>query len=264
MLPVRKPFANITVFLTVIDPTAFSCYKSRSCGFIEINYHSLTLENFFAKNSFLPLQSLIKENRTLETRIKILNDAGNLFIKHGFKHTTMDFIAHNLGISKRTIYENFKNKEELVREFLLKIILEHKNSLLHIVNNSENVIEALIQFGQYNRKLFAEFNPSFFDELRRYHAQLFDSTVNDSKVKNQEVSYLILKKGVNEGTFIKEIDIDIANQFIHKIMDHFFKMNKETEVPHTKVWHTIFFPYIKGICTSKGLAILNSVSMAEY
>jgi len=108
----------------------------------------------------LPTLQLI--NRKLETREKILNAAGNLFIREGLKSITMDTIALKLGVSKRTIYENFTSKEELIREFLLENMLKHKNELLSIVNRSENVIEALIQFGEYNREIFSKYNPLFF------------------------------------------------------------------------------------------------------
>lgn len=175
----------------------------------------------------------------------------------------MDFIAHSLGISKRTIYENFKNKEELIREFLIKNVLKHKKDLLAIANSSENVIEALILFARYNRAYFTNYNPLFFVDLKRYHAQLFDSTMDDSRVKNYEISYLLLKKGVNEGTFIKEIDIDIANQFIHNTMEFFFKLDQKKTVSHARVWQTVFFPYFKGICTEKGLSLLEKISQGD-
>jgi len=209
----------------------------------------------------LPTLQLI--NRKLETREKILNAAGNLFIREGLKSITMDTIALKLGVSKRTIYENFTSKEELIREFLLENMLKHKNELLSIVNRSENVIEALIQFGEYNREIFSKYNPLFFEDLKKYYAQLFDSTVDDSRVKNYEVSYLILKKGVNEGTFLKSIDIDIANRFIHNTMDFFYKLNQSTHLPHAKIWQTVFLPYIRGICTEKGLEVLKAISAVE-
>jgi len=87
--------------------------------------------------------------------------------------------------------------------------------------------------------------------------------VDDSRVKNYEVSYLILKKGVNEGTFLKSIDIDIANRFIHNTMDFFYKLNQSTHLPHAKIWQTVFLPYIRGICTEKGLEVLKAISAVE-
>lgn len=197
----------------------------------------------------------------METREKILQAAGELFVTQGLKKTTMDTVANNLGISKRTLYENFKNKEELVKSFLLETMLDHKSKLLAIINASENVIEALIQFGHFNRDLFSRINPIYFEDLKKYYAPIFDSTVNSNRVRNFEVSYLILKRGVNEGIFTKEIDIDIANKFIHNTMEHFFRLDQKESVSHAKVFQTIFYPYIKGICTEKGLEIIKSMEI---
>lgn len=195
----------------------------------------------------------------MDTRDKILEGAGELFVKEGIRVVTMDSIAQSLGMSKRTIYENFKDKEDLISNFLTKSIIAHKSKLLEIVNKSENVIEALLQFGYYNKEVFSRINPKYFDDLKKYYAKLFDSIIGSERVKNDEISYLILKKGVNEGTFIKTIDIDLANKFIHKTMDFFFRMDQAECVPHHKIWQTIFLPYIKGICTGKGHEILNMV-----
>ncbi len=195
----------------------------------------------------------------MDTREKILSGAGALFLKNGIKVITMDAIAQSLGISKRTIYENFKDKEDLVSNFLEQTIIIHKEGLLEIVNKSENVIEALIRFGNYNSEAFSKVNPIYIEDLKKYYAKLFDSIVGGERVRNGEVSYLILKKGVNEGTFVKNIDIDIANKFIHHTMEYFFRMDQQECIPHVKVWQTVFFPYIKGICTDKGLELLNNV-----
>ncbi|MDD2564344.1 MAG: TetR/AcrR family transcriptional regulator [Salinivirgaceae bacterium] len=195
----------------------------------------------------------------METREKILVGAGTLFIKEGFKVITMDSIAQALGISKRTIYENFRDKQDLISNFLLKNSINHKNELLEIVNKSENVIEALIQFGYHNKETFSKYNPLYFEDLKKYYAELFDSIIGGEQVGNNQITYLILKKGVNEGTFSKSIDIDVANRFIHKTMDYFFKLDQDHGIPHPVIWQTIFVPYIKGICTKKGLEILNAV-----
>ena len=194
----------------------------------------------------------------MEIREKILKGAGNLFIENGIRVITMDSIALSLGISKRTIYENFKDKEDLINSFLTKIVSAHKNELIKIGNSSSNVIESLFLFGKYNSEAFAKINPIFFDDLTKYYSEMFDSVKKSEKIGNGEISYLILKRGVNEGTFIKTIDIDIVNKFIHITMDYFFKSDSENCFPHSKVWTSVFHPYIKGICTEKGLEHLNN------
>ncbi len=197
--------------------------------------------------------------KTMEIRERILEGAGQLFVDKGLRDVTMDAIAQSLGVSKRTIYENFKDKEDLISSFLTESMINHKNGLIEIVRRSENVIEALISFGEYNREVFSKINPVYFEDLKKYYAKLFDSIVGGDRVRNGEVSYLILKKGVNEGVFIKTIDIDVANKFIHNTMEFFFRMDQADCIPHSKVWDSVFFPYIKGICTERGLELLNSV-----
>ena len=195
----------------------------------------------------------------MEIREKILEGAGKLFVDKGLRDVTMDAIAQSLGVSKRTIYENFRDKEDLISCFLTESMVMHKNGLLEIVKSSENVIEALIRFGSYNSEVFSKINPVYFEDLKKYYAKLFDSIVGGEKVRNGEISYLILKKGVNEGTFVKTIDIDVVNKFIHNTYEFFFRLDQAESIPHSKVWQSVFFPYIKGICTERGLEILDAV-----
>ncbi|HZJ74938.1 MAG TPA: TetR/AcrR family transcriptional regulator [Perlabentimonas sp.] len=194
----------------------------------------------------------------MDIREKILEGAGNLFMKNGIRVITMDSIAQSLGISKRTIYENFKDKEDLIRSFLTRNVNTHKNDLIIIGQSSANVIESLFEFGRYNSNAFAKINPIFFDDLKKYYSDMFESIKKSEKFGNGEVSYLILKRGINEGTFVKTIDIDIVNTFIHTTMNHFFKTDEHDSIPHSKVWYSVFLPYIRGICTEKGLEHLDN------
>lgn len=194
----------------------------------------------------------------MDIREKILDGAGNLFIKEGIRVVTMDAIAQSLGISKRTIYENFKDKEDLIHSFLTRNVNTHKSDLIKIGQSSSNVIESLFEFGKYNCDAFAKINPIFFDDLKKYYLGMFESIKKREKFGNGEISYLILKRGINEGTFVKTIDIDIVNKFIHVTMNHFFKKDDQDCIPHSKVWASVFLPYIRGICTEKGREYLNS------
>jgi len=194
----------------------------------------------------------------MELRDKILEEAGNLFIKNGIKVVTMDSIAQSLGISKRIIYENFKDKDDLLRNFLFGNAQSHKQRLLEIMKNAENVIEALFNFGDFSRKTFSQINPVFFDDIKKYHNDLFQSIVNSEHIRNHEISYTILKRGVNEGIFTKTIDIEITNLFIHYSLEFVQKISQQQCPDHKKIWKSVFLPYLRGICTDKGIELLNS------
>jgi TetR/AcrR family transcriptional regulator, cholesterol catabolism regulator len=192
----------------------------------------------------------------MELRDKIATKAGLLFIERGVKQVTMDTIAQSLGISKRTIYENYKDKNDLLRNVLIQATINHKEKVVEIIKNSKNVIEALFNFGEFNKETFQRINPLFFDDIKKYHSDIFEQIMNNDQVRNHEISYTLLKRGINEGVFIKTIDINLANRFIHNTMDFFNKVAHEEKMDHRIIWETVFLPYIKGICTEKGTEIL--------
>lgn len=194
----------------------------------------------------------------MDIREKIIEEAGKLFIEKGIRVVTMDSIAQSLGISKRTIYENFKDKNDLLRNFLIASAIYHKSNLLDILKKSGNVIEALFAFGEFNRVALSKINPLFFDDLKKYHSELYSGVVNDEHIRNHEISFTILKRGVNEGVFVKTINIEIANMFIHNTMEFFHDLNKSFCFDHEAIWQSVFFPYLKGICTDKGHDLLKS------
>lgn len=193
----------------------------------------------------------------MEIREKILEGAGNLFIEHGVRLITMDNIAQSLGVSKRTIYENFRDKNDLLTNFLINAILEHKKSAMEIMNNAKNVIEALFLFDEYNQKIFKKINPCFFEDIKKYYPEVFKRIMNSGEIRNSEISYMILKRGINEGVFIKEIDIEIANLFFHYIMQ-FFRDMEGKKFNHRQIWVSVHLPYLRGICTEKGRDLINS------
>lgn len=192
----------------------------------------------------------------MEIREKIIEGAGKLFIEQGTRQVTMDTIAQSLGISKRTIYENFKDKNDLLTNFLSEAVMQHKKKSLEILKNAENVIDALFKFGEYNQEALRQVNPCFFEDIKKYHKEVFEKVMGNDQIRNYEITYTILKRGINEGVFRKEIDIEVANLFIHHSMEFFQKMTEEKGISHHKIWVSVHLPYLRGISTDKGQELI--------
>lgn len=192
----------------------------------------------------------------MEIRNKIIEGAGKLFIENGIKLVTMDMIAQSMGISKRTIYENFKDKDDLLNNFLFDSLVKNKEQLIKILGESKNVIEALYNFGTYNKNSMSTVNPVFFQDLKKYHSDIYSRVMNSGEVRNHDLTYTLLKRGQNEGIFIKEIDLEIANLFIHYMMDFFDKIDMDIKCKPSKIWASVHMPYLRGICTEKGKDLL--------
>ncbi|HPB05151.1 MAG TPA: TetR/AcrR family transcriptional regulator [Prolixibacteraceae bacterium] len=198
----------------------------------------------------------------MDIRNKIIEGAGELFVENGIKLVTMDMIAQSIGISKRTIYENFRDKNDLVNNFISLAMVDHKKRAYEILAGSKNVIEALFKFGEYNHKTMKSINPCFFDDIKKYHPDVFEKIMNNGSIRNYEITYLILKRGINEGIFRKEIDIEIANLFIHNSFEFISKLDEEKH-SHHKVWLSVHLPYLRGICTEKGNELLLSFTKLQ-
>lgn len=168
----------------------------------------------------------------------------------------MDMIAQSLGISKRTIYENFRDKNDLVNNFISMSMVDHKKRAYEILAGSKNVIEALFNFGIFNHNTIKDVNPLFFNDLKKYHGEVFHKNILTGEARNYELTYTILRRGQNEGVFIKEINLEIANQFIHYMFDFFQKVEEDKQCSQKQIWMSVILPYLKGICTEKGQDIL--------
>lgn len=196
----------------------------------------------------------------METKERILQRAGELFPVMGIRSVTMDFIASDLGISKRTIYELFKDKDELVIQVIENEITKNNRILLDIVAQTDNAIEALFLIIEREHNRMTSFNPVFIEDIKKYLAKIHECFYeNKQKIKEFSVSYAILEKGRREDIFRKELDIDVVDSFMHELVNflhnsqRFRLMNLQKE----DVLKNILLPYFRGICTRKGQDLMD-------
>src|SRR5690554_3066002 len=100
----------------------------------------------------------------MEIKERITRGAGNLFFSHGIKRVTMDKIAAEVGMSKRTIYENFNDKTDLLRASLDFFQEEHNRNLERMTGQAHNVIELIIGIMHYGIESIRVVSPVFLDD----------------------------------------------------------------------------------------------------
>lgn len=199
-------------------------------------------------------------NNVMETREKILAKASEMLLSLGIRNVTMDLLYESLGMSKRTIYEHFRNKEELVIESIHFIIVENNKELLEIIESSENVVEAIYLITLRQEQYRREFPKVFVEDIKKYfplvQASFFS---NKDRLKQFSASYTLLEKGLKEEIFCKDLRIDLVDNFIHEIisMIHTSDRIRLLKPSDREVACSIFIPYLKGICTAKGLKLMD-------
>jgi len=170
----------------------------------------------------------------------------------------MDQIASHLGISKRTLYENFREKNELLKEGI-----EHFRGIMlaeamETINKSDNVIQSLYHIGKHGEEMRKRVNPLFFEDIRKYHPDIHSKISDRSRNKEYSIMLTLIRKGINDGVFKKGLNPEIVNEFWHEVMNIF--MNEEifprNQYSQEDLFKNIIMPYFLGIATPKGQALI--------
>ena len=188
---------------------------------------------------------------------RIIDEAITMFMKHGIRSITMDDIAKQCGISKRTLYESFKDKEDLLMNCVEKIHLIKKKNHQDIVAQSENVIEVLLNKVNQVVKESSQFNPTFQQEITKFYPAI---AARQEKYFEEFASNEInrfIKKGMNQGLFRNELDVDIVTRLLMgQIRFVFFDLMSNSKFQAPEVFQTMILCFTRGISTSKGLEII--------
>ena len=100
---------------------------------------------------------------------RIIQGGEELFLTAGIKSVTMDDIAKHLGMSKKTIYQFFKDKNELVIALTKKKLKEDEDQVAEIISRSGNVIEEMINMMKCSEEIFSRINPIVIHDMQKYH-----------------------------------------------------------------------------------------------
>ncbi|APY10743.1 TetR family transcriptional regulator [Seonamhaeicola sp. S2-3] len=192
-------------------------------------------------------------------REKIIHKAGELFLNYGFKSITMDDIANNLGISKKTIYVHFANKTKLVQATTMRLFESISNGIACICELNKNPIEEIYTIKQFVMKHLKNEKSSPQYQLQKYYPKIYNSLKNKQFDVMRGCVIRNLERGVAEGLYRENINID----FISRIYFNSMMIIKDNNLfPKDKFTMSMLMNnhieyHLRGICTPKGLDILN-------
>jgi len=192
---------------------------------------------------------------------KIIEKANDMFLSFGFKSVTMDDLASEMGISKKTIYANFKNKTKLVEattDHLFCIISDGIDAILEEGKEPIEELFAIKAFVMYHLK-DEKTSPQY--QLQKYYPKIH----NNLKVKQfetmQECVKENLERGIKKGVFRDTIDIEIISRlyFMGMIGIKDQEMFPNQSFPVSKLMTDYLEYHVRGITTEKGLKILKNL-----
>ena len=197
---------------------------------------------------------------------RIISGAAELFRQFGIKSVTMDTIASHLGISKRTIYERFVDKDTLLFAVLDLMIDRQREKLDILLNSSPNVISAIFSMVRIGIDHAASMNPLMQSDLRKYHSTVLNRLREKCENPNYEGAAKILSTGIDQGMFRGDINIDIVSRTFAVLGNlagdqNIFSSERFTERDLTK---NIIINYLRGISTADGIKIIDETEPGLY
>ena len=185
-----------------------------------------------------------------ENLLKKVND---LYTRYGIRSVTMDDISRELGISKKTLYQHVKDKEDLVDKVMM-YEFSIRRSFME-TGNSRNAIEDLFYLNNKINKIIKETNPSKMYDLRKYYSTVFEKIAKLKREKTMNVMIQNFRKGKSEGLYRKDFDEEILAKMYVLRMDRVSHDDivSISEFTSAKFIYEIFIYHIRGIANEEGI-----------
>jgi AcrR family transcriptional regulator len=189
----------------------------------------------------------------------IVEQAFKQFKQLGFKNVTMDEIARAAGISKKTLYEHFEDKDELVFVTVKKMIQAQHVISDKILKSSHNAIQKLVGILNMMESMVREMNPVCHTEMQKFYPKSYQH------VENHKRDYIFksllnnLKQGIQEGLYREDIDVDIIAKYRLETTFMIFQNNiyPINQYDIITLNRQLFAHYLYGIATIKGHKLIS-------
>ncbi|WP_109681356.1 TetR/AcrR family transcriptional regulator [Xanthomarina spongicola] len=194
-------------------------------------------------------------------RDKIISNASELFITYGFKSVTMDDIANQIGISKKTIYQHFENKTKLVEATTMHMFEIISHGIDCICELEKNPIEELYDIKSFVMLHLKDEKSSPQYQLQKYYPKISATLKKKQFEVMQKCVTDNLKKGVEKKLFRQDINIDFISRIYFNSMvslkdQDLFPLNNFSM---NMLMENYLEYHLRGICTPKGLDILTKI-----
>lgn len=187
-------------------------------------------------------------------------------MKYGFKSVTMDDIARELGISKKTLYQYVDNKADLIQQLVAEFVGAEQSLISCIQVEAEDAIQEMLQVGRHIIRMLRQIPPTTLFDMQKYYKESWNIV---SEYHQQHVYLAIksnLERGIQQGVYRANINPDIiAKLYVGKapviVNDELFPSN---EYNREQLFREFFNYHIHGIASEKGLELLKKHTASSH
>ncbi|MFO7978872.1 MAG: TetR/AcrR family transcriptional regulator [Bacteroidales bacterium] len=183
------------------------------------------------------------------------------FRMYGIKSVTMDDLAHSLGISKKTLYQHFSDKKDVVRKVIDFQIRQQQDDMQQVINQKHwNAIDQLFQLSRVISSHLKMVNPSMIYDLKKHYLPIWEHILD---FKRKTVYDIILKnshQGIREGLYCQDQNYMIISRAYVNQLEHYTVENHNLQdFPPEEIFNTLVIYHIRGVSNSRGIAYLEKL-----
>lgn len=179
-----------------------------------------------------------------------------MFMRYGIRSITMDEIAKELSISKKTIYQHFKDKDDIVLQVGKKVFADERTQITKCEATAENVIHELFLMSQSVREHIANANPSVLYDLQKYYPEAWQEYQHFKQFCLHKI-LSVLQRGMNEGYFWDDMSPEIMARLrteeIELVFDNTIFPRERFDAKEVQM--QLLEHFIRGILTHQGLIL---------
>lgn len=196
----------------------------------------------------------------MDVKTRILDQASQMFFRYGIRSITMDEIAESLGMSKRTLYENFATKEELLKEcieFQYRENIKLRDDIMKAF--SDDPLEIFHQHFRHAMITLASIHPNYFTDLQKYYSMIWRKHIQSKQDESISFTVKQIEKGKEKGIFRQDVDAEIMSRAAQAgiqmmVSPHIFP---ESRFARSEVFRQVTVNFIRGMATAEGMALVD-------
>ena len=183
---------------------------------------------------------------------RIMSKASDLFLKLGFKSVTMDDIAGEMCISKKTIYKYFCNKEILIEESTAMVHDEIHTIIEQIVAKNHNAIEENFEIRKMFKEMFKSADTSPIYQMKKHYPEIYAKVISREMEECNTLFKQNIEKGIEQGLYRKEIGVENYMKFYYTLIFG-IKEQISSEKEGQKIELEILEYHTRAMATAKGI-----------
>lgn len=193
-----------------------------------------------------------------DKRQEVVDKVRTLYSEYGIRSVTMDDVVRELGISKKTLYQYFNDKSELVSAVLECERSSRMKEYTNALKNVSNAIEEMLRYYDLQKNMIKEHNPSMMYDLKKYYPKIHNEFLEKKRKVIFESVIGNLKRGKTEGLYRTELDEEIVARLnlmrIEALINIGIFSNEEMMMPN--FFKELFTYHMYGIVSEKGRKML--------